>query len=119
MQWQRSAAGWPVGVWGTDGKFVYVDEARTNHLMVASANWNALATFAAKYVPEDRRSCIDIGSTTTDIVYMPYGEPEGYVGMTDADRLLDECLIYTGVRRTPICSLPVSANRVRTIRDDP
>ncbi|MCZ2342976.1 MAG: hypothetical protein LC104_14475 [Bacteroidales bacterium] len=100
------AHGRPVGVWSTGGVFVSVAEARQEPLRVASANWHALAMFAGR-MATGASILLDVGSTTTDVVYMPYGEPEGYVGMTDADRLRDGCLIYTGVGRTPVCSLSV------------
>lgn len=96
----------PVGVWSTAGVFVSVPEARRDPLGVASANWHALATFAGR-MASGAAILLDIGSTTTDVVDMPYGEPAGYVGKTDADRLRDGCLIYTGVGRTPVCSLAV------------
>ena len=55
-------------MWSTDGVFVDSEEAKRNHLKVASANWHALATFAGRYAPNGRAILIDIGSTTTDII---------------------------------------------------
>jgi len=47
---------------------------------------------------------IDIGSTTTDIIPIVAGRP-GSCGLTDVARLQAGELIYTGVRRTPLCAL--------------
>src|SRR5262249_24124617 len=47
---------------------------------------------------------IDIGSTTTDIVPLNDGKPIPR-GLTDFDRLRRRELVYTGVRRTPVCAL--------------
>src|SRR5438552_10089221 len=58
----------PVRVWTTDGTFVDTEEARRNHLKVASANWHALATLAGQYVPEGEAILVDVGSTTTDVI---------------------------------------------------
>src|SRR3954471_1914030 len=40
-----------IRVWSTDGAFLDSEEAKANHLKVASANWHALATLAGQYVP--------------------------------------------------------------------
>ena len=100
----RVCRSWPVGVWGTNGKFVNIEEARRNHMLVASANWHALATFAGGYVTQGPSILIDIGSTTTDIVPIQAGIPVPK-GRTDSDRMEASELVYTGVRRTPVCSL--------------
>jgi probable H4MPT-linked C1 transfer pathway protein len=47
---------------------------------------------------------IDIGSTTTDIVPLRDGLPVPR-GRTDPERLREAELVYTGVRRTPLCAL--------------
>ena len=47
---------------------------------------------------------VDVGSTTTDIIPVLNGIPcpEGF---TDLQRLAHSELIYTGVRRTPVCAI--------------
>jgi probable H4MPT-linked C1 transfer pathway protein len=94
----------PIHVWRNDGRFVDVDTARTTPLQVASANWLALATFAGRYAPKGPALLIDIGSTTTDIVPLLNGRPRPK-GRTDRERLDSSELVYTGVRRTPLCAL--------------
>jgi (4-(4-[2-(gamma-L-glutamylamino)ethyl]phenoxymethyl)furan-2-yl)methanamine synthase len=47
---------------------------------------------------------IDIGSTTTDIVPLHDGRPVPQA-RTDPERLRCGELVYTGVRRTPLCAL--------------
>lgn len=93
----------PVRVWTTNGRFTGLEEAKKRHLKTASANWLALATFAGRYVPSGSGLLIDIGSTTTDIVPLLDGKPTPR-GRTDFERLQTRELVYTGVRRTPICS---------------
>jgi probable H4MPT-linked C1 transfer pathway protein len=94
----------PVRVWSTDGVFVNVEEARRNHLKVAAANWHATATFAGQYVPNGPAILVDVGSTTADIIPILDGRPVTE-GLTDYVRLYTLELIYTGVRRTPLCAI--------------
>ena len=101
---EATARDLPVRVWRNDGRFVDVATARTTPLPVAAANWLALATFAGRYAPDGAGILIDIGSTTTDIVPLWEGKslPRG---RTDPERLRLRELVYSGVRRTPLCSL--------------
>ena len=94
----------PLRVWRNDGHFVDVDAARATPLQVASANWLALAMFAGRYATKGPALLIDIGSTTTDIVPLFDGRPRPK-GRTDRERLRSSELVYTGVRRTPLCSV--------------
>ncbi|HEY7309438.1 MAG TPA: hydantoinase/oxoprolinase family protein [Gemmataceae bacterium] len=94
----------PVRVWRNDGHLVDVSAARTTPLQAASANWLALATFVGRYVPKGPALLIDIGSTTTDIVPLLDGRPKPK-GRTDPERLRSSELVYTGVRRTPLCAV--------------
>jgi len=91
-------------VWSTAGKFVSVSEALTDPIKVAAANWHAGATFAGRYVPSGEAIFIDVGSTTTDIVPLRDGKPNS-VGFTDAERLKVSELVYSGVKRTPVCAV--------------
>jgi probable H4MPT-linked C1 transfer pathway protein len=100
----QAAAKTPIHVWQNDGRFVDVAAARAKPLPVASANWLALATFAGRYAPKGPALLIDIGSTTTDIIPLLDGQPVPK-GRTDLDRLLARELLYTGVRRTPLCAV--------------
>jgi probable H4MPT-linked C1 transfer pathway protein len=101
---EEVAAGTPVRIWQTDGQLVDVETARANPLLAASANWLALATFAGRFAKTEPALLIDIGSTTTDIVPLHNGQPVPR-GRTDQERLAARELVYTGVRRTPLCAL--------------
>jgi hypothetical protein len=94
----------PVRVWQIDGRFVEPQIARGRPFETASANWHALATYAGRLAPAGPALLVDIGSTTTDIVPLADGKPAPR-GRTDPERLRSGELLYTGVRRTPLCSL--------------
>jgi probable H4MPT-linked C1 transfer pathway protein len=100
----------PVRVWRNDGGFVDVPTARATPLQTASANWLALAAFAGRYAPKGPALLIDTGSTTTDIVPLLNGLPTPR-GRTDPERLRSAELVYTGVRRTPLCAIHHSYNQ--------
>lgn len=91
-------------VWQTGAEFFTEDEARDIPILVAAANWHALATWAGRACLEGTALLIDIGSTTTDIIPLKDGMPVNDGG-TDPARLLSGELVYTGVRRTPLCAL--------------
>jgi probable H4MPT-linked C1 transfer pathway protein len=100
-----AAASVPVRIWTLNGRFLPLAEARRQPLDAAAANWLALATLAARYA-ESRPTAllIDVGSTTTDLIPLVNGRPAP-TGRTDPDRLRSGELVYTGVRRTPVCAL--------------
>ncbi|HWG47586.1 MAG TPA: hydantoinase/oxoprolinase family protein [Gemmataceae bacterium] len=101
---KEAAGNTPVHVWRNDGCFVDVAVARETALQVAAANWLALATFAGPYATWGASLLIDVGSTTTDIVPLLDGRPIPQE-RTDPQRLRCHELVYTGVRRTPLCAL--------------
>src|SRR5262245_32221527 len=95
----------PVRVWRNDGSLVDLAAAQSGDaLLVAAANWPALATWAGRLVPSDPALLLDIGSTTTDIIPLHDGVPVA-AGHTDTERLRTGELVYTGVRRTPVCAV--------------
>jgi probable H4MPT-linked C1 transfer pathway protein len=94
----------PVRLWTIQGRFVDFAAARAHPLPLASANFLALATFAGRWVPQGPAVLIDVGSTTTDIIPLEDGRPVP-VGRSDPERLRSGELVYTGVRRTPVCAL--------------
>ncbi|RUL87263.1 hydantoinase/oxoprolinase family protein [Tautonia sociabilis] len=96
--------GRPVAVWGTEGRFLSVEEAIRRPELPAAANWLALATLAARLLPEGPGILIDIGSTTTDLIPLKDGLPAAR-GRTDTRRLQTGELVYAGVRRTPLMAL--------------
>lgn len=99
----------PTYVWQTGGEFVDVQLAREIPLLVAAANWHALATWVGRVVPHGNGILIDIGTTTTDIIPIQDGKPISQ-GMTDFERLQHQELVYTGVRRTPVCAVATSVS---------
>ena len=94
----------PIRVWGTDGIFRNSEEARREHRVVAAANWHALATWCGDFIPEGPGLLVDVGSTTTDIIPICNGLPVSR-GKTDTERMAHGELLYTGVRRTPVCAI--------------
>jgi (4-(4-[2-(gamma-L-glutamylamino)ethyl]phenoxymethyl)furan-2-yl)methanamine synthase len=94
----------PVRVWRNDGRFVPPKEARATALQAAAANWLALATYAGRLAPAGPALVIDVGSTTTDVIPLHQGKPVPR-GRTDPERMKLLELVYTGVRRTPLCAV--------------
>lgn len=84
--------------------FLDLDAARRDPLAVGSANWLALAQLACQHVPSGCGMLLDIGSTTTDIVPLFDGKPTPRT-RADVERLRSLELVYTGVRRTPVCAI--------------
>ena len=101
---EEAAGPTPVWVWTTRGRFVDVPTARRAPLDAASANWLALAHLIGLWHPGKTGLVIDTGSTTTDLIYLDNGIPRPR-GLTDRDRLRCGELVYTGVRRTPVCAV--------------
>jgi len=102
------------GVFGVDGRFRSIDEARQAPFVVAAANWMASATLVAHDYPE--AVFLDAGSTTTDLIPIAGGCVVAR-GKTDPARLLSGELVYTGVLRTSICAIvhtvPLGGRRCR------
>ncbi|CAN5911111.1 hydantoinase/oxoprolinase family protein [soil metagenome] len=94
----------PLAVWGTDEQFHSLAEALDRPELPAAANWLALATLAARLLPNGPGLLIDIGSTTTDIIPLRGGHPAAR-GRTDFQRLQTGELVYAGARRTPVMAL--------------
>ncbi len=101
------SAGRLAQVWSTAGEFLEIMEARAQWKQVAAANWHALATWAGQFAPQGCALIVDVGSTTTDIIPLQDGVPCP-LGRTDGERLLSGELVYTGVRRTPLCAVSQS-----------
>jgi (4-(4-[2-(gamma-L-glutamylamino)ethyl]phenoxymethyl)furan-2-yl)methanamine synthase len=82
--------------------FVLIDQVPKLANVVASANWHASASLIAKKHPS--ALLVDIGSTTTDIISII----DGHVvtsNSSDAQRLQQDTLVYTGVVRTPVMAI--------------
>jgi probable H4MPT-linked C1 transfer pathway protein len=99
-----AAGSCPVRVWQRKGGLVSADEAREDPLRVAAANWLALATYAGRFVRNGAALLLDVGSTTTDLIPLASGRPVP-LATGDAQRVRCRELVYTGVRRTPVCAL--------------
>ena len=93
-----------VGVYLTDGSIVDPAMAKKNHRLAAASNWHALASFATRFANGEHALLIDIGSTTCDLIPI-LDDNVAATGQTDTERLLANELVYTGVERTPVCSV--------------
>jgi probable H4MPT-linked C1 transfer pathway protein len=91
-----------ISVYGTQGEFLTADVAEGAVERVASANWHATTTLAARALQDGL--LVDIGSTTTDLVPFRGGAPRA-CSLTDAERLTTGELVYTGIVRTPLTSI--------------
>jgi probable H4MPT-linked C1 transfer pathway protein len=95
-------AGAPVRYYAGAAGWLDANNARSNPLAAASANWHASAAWAARCLGEGL--LLDIGSTTTDVV--PFRNGKVCARSTDdASRLVTGELVYTGVVRTPVMAL--------------
>ena len=101
---ETAAGKLPIRVWQTGAEFVEVDVAREIPILVAAANWHAQATWLGRIVPRGKSILIDVGTTTTDIIPLVDGMPVPE-GLTDRHRLQSGELVYSGVRRTPLCAI--------------
>lgn len=82
--------------------FVKIDQVAPNTDNIASANWHASASALAQHVND--ALFVDIGSTTTDIIAIDAGKVSS-AALSDAGRLQQDTLVYTGVIRTPVMAL--------------
>ncbi len=73
---------------------------------IASANWHASASLAARRCSDGL--LIDIGTTTADLIPFRNGVVANS-GYTDAERLQTGELVYTGVVRTPVMAIAQDA----------
>jgi probable H4MPT-linked C1 transfer pathway protein len=101
---ELAVGGIEVLVWQTSGQFVAPREARAEPLLAAAANWHALATLLGSFASTGGALLIDVGTTTCDLIPILDGQPIP-VGRTDRERLQSGELVYTGVRRTPVCAV--------------
>jgi (4-(4-[2-(gamma-L-glutamylamino)ethyl]phenoxymethyl)furan-2-yl)methanamine synthase len=101
-------------VFGTDGQFRSLDDARNRPADVAAANWVASATLIARTFPD--ALFLDVGSTTSDIIPIIHGRVAA-CGRTDTARLRSGELVYTGALRTPVAAIvrwvPLGGSRCR------
>jgi probable H4MPT-linked C1 transfer pathway protein len=100
----EAAAGTPLLIWTTRAELVEPAAIRADPLSAAAANWLALAHLAARGTERAPALLIDTGSTTTDLVFIDQGMPRPRA-RTDRERLASGELVYTGIRRTPVCAV--------------
>lgn len=82
--------------------FLGLPEVDARHDRIASANWHASVSWIARNL--EQGLFIDIGSTTSDLIILSGGVPRNR-GFSDAERMRNDELVYTGVVRTPIMAL--------------
>ena len=99
-----AAEGKSVLVYQINGRLEPLESALRQPLLAAAANWHALARFAGRYAKSGTALLIDIGSTTTDVIPLVNGHTRT-VGHSDTERLLSGELVYTGIERSPVCSV--------------
>lgn len=97
MLGQNKLAFYVVDASESEGHFV--TDVNQQPLSAASMNWHASVTYLAQSSKEG--VVIDIGSTTTDICPVDAGKPL-LSGLSDAERMQQHQLFYTGVVRTPL-----------------
>lgn len=91
-----------VSFYAGDAGWVSFDAVAQHTLGIASMNWLASAQYLSKLA--DNALLIDIGSTTTDIIPLDISQLSA-IGRTDAQRMSNHALVYTGVVRTPLMAL--------------
>ncbi len=93
----------------TSGQFVSHERACAGPLKTAAANWHALANYCARFLSGGNGLLVDVGSTTTDVIPIVDGRVTAR-GLTDTQRIIHGELAYTGVVRSPVCSLIQTAS---------
>jgi probable H4MPT-linked C1 transfer pathway protein len=94
--------GLPVFVLDVNASLRSMDEAKSEPLSVAAANWAATGWMAARLV----KTCIivDVGSTSTSIIPVIKGRVSA-VGKNDLEKLMVGELVYTGSLRTNVAAI--------------
>ncbi len=100
---QRFLPGQDIFVYaGKDGFLKPENVVDLHYASIASANWLASATLAANKIKNGL--FVDVGSTTTDILFLQDGQVKNQ-GYTDYERLISQELVYTGIIRTPLMAV--------------
>ncbi|MDR6953180.1 putative H4MPT-linked C1 transfer pathway protein [Ancylobacter sp. 3268] len=92
----------PLALFAGPEGFVPAEEAAAHSATIGSANWYATAAVLAHLLPAG--VLVDIGSTTADLIAFGDGRVQAR-GFTDAERLANSELLYTGAVRTPVMAL--------------
>jgi probable H4MPT-linked C1 transfer pathway protein len=102
----RKVTGEATLFYSLESGLIDADTALENWPAVASANWHASATLAARSVGTGL--LVDVGTTTTDLIPLKDGAPAAH-GLSDGERLTEGELIYGGVVRTPVIAVAQEA----------
>jgi probable H4MPT-linked C1 transfer pathway protein len=86
--------------------FVPPQDAAEHAREIASSNWHASASLAARRCSEGL--LVDVGTTTADLIPFRKGTVAN-AGYSDAERLQTGELVYTGVVRTPVMAVAQEA----------
>lgn len=92
----------PTFVLDVEAEMLSVEDARKEHLRVASANWAATGWM----ISQINRDCIvvDVGSTSTSIIPIVNGQVCAE-GKTDLEKLQNGELVYSGSLRTNVATI--------------
>ena len=92
----------PVFVLDVDATLRSIEEAKSEPLKVAAANWAATGWMVSKLI----KNCIviDVGSTSTSIIPVVEGIVSA-AGKTDLEKLMNGELVYTGSLRTNVAAI--------------
>lgn len=99
-----ATAGLPLWIATTDDRWLSPEDAVAGPADVAAANWRLLARGAAGVLGLPDALVVDVGSTTTDLTRVEKGKV-GATASDDTGRLVSRELLYSGVRRTPLCAV--------------
>jgi probable H4MPT-linked C1 transfer pathway protein len=102
----RTLGAQPLSIYAGEAGFLTPEIAKRHTLQVASANWHATASLVARHHADGLLA--DVGTTTTDLIPIKAGKVAAR-GATDAGRLTEGELLYTGVVRTPVMAVAHSA----------
>ena len=102
----RTVGAQPLSIYAGEAGFLASGDAKRRTLDVASANWRATASLVARRHADGL--LVDAGTTTTDLIPIKAGKISAR-GATDAERLTEGELLYTGVVRTPVMAVAHSA----------
>ncbi len=103
----RHLSGSATGVYAGRQGIIALNKINASHYTdIASANWLASSTWAARKIHNGL--FVDIGSTTTDILLLNNSNVMAQ-GYSDYNRLISKELVYTGIVRTPVMALARTA----------
>ncbi len=100
-----------ISIYGVSGQWYTPQQAIADPWSVAASNWHGLVKWLANWPPTRfafaHGVLVDIGSTTVDVI--PFSNNQITTSArTDRERLEQSQLIYTGMRRTPVCAVAQS-----------